>query len=138
MTVNISTVARNAAGDAIINLLDAGSLNPNAFMEIRTGSKPTSPQATATGTLLATLNYSNPAFNPFSNGISLSNAISPDVDIDNDGTASWFRCYDRDGVPVFDGDITITGGGGDIEFDNINFLKGGTVQITSLSATMPQ
>lgn len=135
---SISTAARNAAGNAIVGLLDAGTLNPNAFMEIRTGMRPASPQATATGTLLATLNYSNPAFNLFSGGVSLANAISPDVDIDNNGIAQWFRCYDRDGTAVFDGDITITGGGGDLEFDNVNFLKGGTVQIISLLATMPQ
>jgi len=138
MSVNISTVARNAAGDAIVDLLDLGSINPNAFMEIRTGVKPASPQVAATGTLLATLNYSNPAFGTFGSGIGLANAISPDVDIDENGTAGYFRCYNRDGVAVFDGDITITGGGGDIEFDNVDFLKGGTVQITVLSATMPQ
>lgn len=138
MSVNISTEARNAAGNAIVDLLDVGSINPNAFMEIRTGAKPANPQTAATGTLLATLNYSNPAFGAFGNGIALANAISPDVDIDENGIAGWFRCYNRDGVAVFDGDITITGGGGDIEFDNINFLKGGTVQITVLSATMPQ
>ena len=37
-----------------------------------------------------------------------------------------------------DGDITETSGGGDIEFDNINFIVGGVVAITSLTATMPQ
>lgn len=136
MTVNISVLASNAAGDAIVNLLDGGSSNPNGFMEIRTGTKPANTLLPATGTLLAVLNFSNPAFGDFSNSSALANAISPDVDIDADGTAGWFRCYDRDGVAIFDGDITITGGGGDIEFDTINFLAGGTVQITTLSGTM--
>lgn len=138
MTVNISTTARNVAGDAIIALLDNGDINLNPYIEIRTGTKPISPQLPATGTLLAKLILSNPSFAKFVNGISGANPILPNENIDETGKAEWFRGYDRNGVPVFDGDITTIGGGGDIEFDNVNFLKGGTVQITSLSAIMPQ
>lgn len=138
MTVNISTQARNDAGDAIVDLIDQGSVNPNGYMEIRTGAKPASPQAAATGTLLATNAFSNPAFGNFSNGIAAANAIADDTDVDATGTAGWFRIYDRDGSAIIDGDITATGNGGDITFDNINFIAGGTVTITSLSANMPQ
>lgn len=139
MTVNISTQARNDAGDAIVDLIDVGSTNPNGYMEIRTGTKPASPQAgVGAAVLLATLNFSLPAFGNFSNGISLANTIADDTSVDATGVASWFRIYDRDGTAVMDGDITETGGGGDIEFDNINFIKGGVVAITSLTATMPQ
>jgi hypothetical protein len=139
MTVNISTQARNDAGDAIVDLIDQGSTNPNGYMEIRTGTKPTTPQDGVGGsTLLATMNFSLPAFGNFSNGISLANAIADDTNVDETGVAAWFRIYDRDGTSIMDGDITETGGGGDIEFDNINFIKGGVVAITSLTATMPQ
>lgn len=138
MTVNISTQARNDAGDAIVDLIDQGSTNPNGYMEIRTGAKPATPQATITGTLLATMNFSLPAFGNFSSGISLANPIADDTNVDETGVASWFRIFDRDGNSIMDGDITETGGGGDIEFDNINFIKGGVVAITSLTATMPQ
>jgi hypothetical protein len=138
MTVSISTQARNDAGDAIVDLIDGGSTNPNGVMEIRTGSKPASPQAVASGTLLATLNFSNPAFGNFSNGNAFANAIADDSDVDATGQAGWFRIYDRDGTAVIDGEITATGGGGDIEFDNIDFIKGGTVAIAQLQAVMPQ
>lgn len=138
MTVNINTQARNDAGDAIVDLIDAGSANPNGYMEIRTDTKPSSPQVAAVGTLLATLAFSNPAFGNFTNGTAVANAIADDTNVDANGTASWFRIYDRDGNAVMDGDITLTGGGGDITFDNINFIAGGTVTITSLTATMPQ
>jgi hypothetical protein len=138
MTVNISTQARNDAGDAIVDLIDQGSLNPNGYIEVRDGTKPTTPQDGATGTLLCTLNHSLPAFGNFSNGISLANPIADDTSVDATGVASWFRIYDRDGNAVIDGDITETGGGGDIEFDNVNFIVGGVVAITSLTATMPQ
>jgi hypothetical protein len=138
MTVNISTQARNDAGDAIVDLIDAGSVNPNGYMEIRTGTKPASPQAAATGTLLATLNCSNPAWGTFSNGTAYANPIANDTSVDASGTAGWFRFYDLDGSGVFDGDITVTGGGGDIEFDIIDFILGGVVAISSLQAIMPQ
>lgn len=138
MTVNINTQARNDAGDAIVDLLDAGSTNPNAVIEFRTGAKPASPQAVATGTLLATNNFSNPAFGNFSNGQALANPIADDTDVDATGVCGWFRIYDRDNGAVIDGDVTVTGGGGDIEFDNVDFIKGGTVTITSLQAVMPQ
>lgn len=134
---NISTQARNDAGDAIVDLIDAGSANPNGFLEIRTGSMPSSPQDPATGTLLATHSFSNPAFGNFSNGTTLANAIADDTDVDETGDAGWFRIYDRDSNAVIDGTITVTGGGGDIEFNNVNFIKGGISQITSLRATMP-
>lgn len=138
MTVNISTQARNDAGDSIVDLIDAGTINPNGYMEIRTGAKPASPQIAATGTLLATLNFSNPAWGTFSNGTAYANAISNDTDVDDSGTAGWFRFYDLDGGAVIDGDITITSGGGDIEFDVIDFIKGGVVAIVTLQAIMPQ
>jgi len=138
MTVNISTTARNDAGDAIVDLIDGGTINPNGYMEIRTGPKPASPQVAATGTLLATLNFSNPAWASFSNGTAFANAIASDTSADASGLAQWFRFYNRDGTAVLDGDITTTGGDGDITFDVVNFILGGVVAITSLQAIMPQ
>lgn len=137
MPVNIATQARNAAGSAIVALLDQGSNNANGYMEIRTGTKPPNPQMPTTGTLLATFSFSNPAFGAFGNGTALANSMLADTNVANDGIAGWFRCYNRDGIAIFDGDVSLTGGGGDIEFDNINFSQGGTAQIISLSSNMP-
>jgi hypothetical protein len=138
MTVNISTQARNDAGDAIVDLIDKGSTSPNGYLEIRSGTKPTTPQVGVGGTtLLATLNLSLPAFGKFNNGVSVAGTIADDNSVNATGVAGWFRIYDRDGVAVIDGDVTATGGGGDIQFDNINFIKGGVVIITTLTAIMP-
>ena len=137
MTVNISVQARNEAGDAIVDLIDQGSTSLNGRIEIRSGIKPSLPLDGASGTLLATLNFTSPAFGDFNEGVSLANPITSDLNIDNTGVASWFRFYDRDGGAVMDGNITRTGGDGDITFDNINFVKGGIVAISSLTAAMP-
>lgn len=138
MTVSISTQARNDGGDAIVDLIDLGSTNPNGYLEIRTSSKPASPQVAATGILLATHNLSDPAFGNFTNGVANANSITDDTNVAATGVASWFRIYDKDGNAIIDGEITVTGGGGDLEFTSVNFVTGGISSITSLTATMPQ
>lgn len=137
MTVSISTTARNNSGNAIVDLIDQGTTNPSGTLEIRTGSKPSSPQASATGTLLTSHTLSNPAFGDFSTGSANASNISDATALET-GTAGWFRIYDRDGNAVFDGSVTISDGGGDITFDIIDFVVGGVIVITSLRATMPQ
>lgn len=138
MAVNISTQARNDGGDAIVDLIDSGTTNPNGFMEIRSGAIPATPQDAATGILLSTVNFALPAFGNFDNGVAIANPIADDTDIDATGTANWFRIYDRDGNGVIDGLVTLTGGGGDIEFNTIDFIKGGVVSIIAMTAIMPQ
>lgn len=51
MATRISTSARNAAADAVVDLLDAGS--GAGYIEIRTGSQPATPNTAATGTTVA-------------------------------------------------------------------------------------
>ena len=138
MTVNISTNARNLAGNAIVDLIDLGTTAASGYIEIRDGTKPANPQTAATGNELATLMFSNPAFADFVNGQAYANAITSETDVTVTGTASWFRVYDRDGTAIFDGDVSEAGGGGDIIFDSTLFIRGGTVAITALLAVMPE
>ena len=135
MTVNISTVARNGAGDFIVDLIDVGGIG---WLTIYTGPKPASPQVAATGVPLATLNFALPAFAAFSNGSAYAAPIASATNIPNSGIASYFRVYSGAGVAILDGDISLSGGTGDIRFDNINFIAGGVVALNSLLATMPQ
>jgi hypothetical protein len=138
MAVRISTVARNDACNAVVDRIDNGGTNPAGHIEIRTDTMPGNPQTAATGTLLATLNFSNPAFQPAVNGVTNVNTIADDNDIDATGVAGWFRFYDRDGNAIMDGTITTIGGGGDLEFNNVQFVKEGIAQIHDFSVTMPE
>tara|TARA_R110000751_G_scaffold93925_3_gene183339 strand:- start:587 stop:1003 length:417 start_codon:yes stop_codon:yes gene_type:complete len=138
MAVKISTSARNAACDAVVGKIDGGSANSSGYIEIRTSPRAASPQAAASGTLLASLNFSNPAFQSSVNGVSKANTIADDSSIDATGVAAWFRFYDRDSNSVIDGTITIVGGGGDLEFNNIQFVKEGSAQVHEFSITMPE
>lgn len=135
---NISRPARNAAGEAILAILNSGTLLPNPYLEIRTGPIPANLQILATGEVLATLQMSLPAFGPVNEGIAVANEISIAEDIDASGVASYLRMYNCNNTPVIDCTITPIGGGGDLEFDNVNFLRGGSVQILNLELFVPQ
>jgi len=137
MALILSTIMRNTIGDAMASLMNVGSLNPNGYIELRTGPKPTNPQFVATGTLLATLQLSNPVYNAFSNGIGIANTITGDSNIDASGVCAWFRVYNRDGTAMFDGVVTISGGGGDIELPSVNFVQGGTVELSEFTLQIP-
>lgn len=137
MSINISTLARNNAGDAIVDLIDVGSIMPNGYIEIRSGTKPSSPQIAATGVLLSTNNLSSPAFGTFVNGVAVCNQVG-DGTVLTSGSPGWFRIYNKNQQAVIDGDVTIAGGGGDLQFQSLAFLQGGTVTISSGMASMPQ
>ncbi len=136
MAVRISTASRNAMADAIVDRIDLGS-SPPGVVKIYTGTQPAGPDSAATGTLLATLTFSNPAFGAASAGVATASAITSDTNVDATGTAGWFRIQDGNGVGIIDGNITATSGGGDAEFDDINFVAGGTAAISSMTVTMP-
>jgi len=68
MTTTISTAARNAACDAIVDLLDVGSADANGDLVIQTSGD----------VEVATLALSNPAFGDAVGGVATANTISDD------------------------------------------------------------
>lgn len=137
MSITVATFGRNDALDALVDLLDEGTDLPTGYIEIRTSPRASSPDVAATGTLLATLFFSNPAFGNASNGRAIANTITGDSNVNATGIASWFRFYDGDGNAILDGDITSIGGGGDLEFDIVDFVIGGQASITSYELEFP-
>lgn len=136
--IKLSVLSRNAAADAITNLLDQGTLHAGGYIELRADPRPTTPQIPATGTALSTLQFSKPAFLSAGNGQALSNPIAIDSKVAATGKATWFRAYNCDGAVGFDGSVTGRGGGGDIELDNVNLVAGGTVALASVTLLVPE
>jgi len=135
MALRLATSARNAAADAVVDLLDAGA-GP-ATIEVRTGSQPATPATGATGTLLVTFTLNDPAFGSASVGVatlSVSPAISA-VAVAN-GTAGWFRAFDSNGAVVLDGACGTAGS--ELNLTTTTISIGLTVTITSGSYTQPQ
>lgn len=136
MATRIPTATRNAAANAVAGLFDAGSAA--GYVEIRTGSQPTTANDVASGTLLATITLNDPAFGSASTGVvtaDVSPALSAAAVATN--TAGWFRAYDSDDNGVVDGSVTATGGGGDMQLNTVSLVTGVDVTITAWTITMP-
>lgn len=134
----IATGLRNALANEITAQIDAGTGVTAGQIKIYTGSQPANPQTAASGTLLATINlHTPPSFGSASTGTITADTIA-NVTVAASGTAGWFRLLDRDGTTIADGQVTATGGGGDMTFDNVAFVAGGTVSITSFTITVPE
>ena len=136
MATRIATTARNAAADAVVDLLDAGA--GAGYVEIRTGSQPATANTAASGTLLATITLADPAFGAAASGVALADVIpEPTTTGAAAGTAGWFRGYDSTGAAVIDGSVTASGGGGDMELNTTTISVGVDVTLTAWSVTMP-
>jgi hypothetical protein len=131
--MKLSTAARNGACDAIVDLIDGGS--GAGTIEIRTGAAPTNPGDADSGTLLATLTFSDPAFGAASSGTATASAITQDSNVDASGTAAHFRIKDSNGTVIMQGSVGTSGA--DINFTTTTFVMSGTCSISSLTVTVP-
>lgn len=135
MTLQIGVSARNGGCDGVVDRIDDGA--GAGTLEIRTGAPPATPATADSGTLLATLTFSDPAFGSASTGVATASSITSDTNVDNSGTAGHFRIKDSNGVVIMQGTITATSGGGDMEFNTVSFVAGGTAAVTSMTVTLP-
>lgn len=119
--------------DALVDLIDAGT--PPGTLVIRTGAAPAATTDADTGTLLATLTFSNTAFGAAASGTATAAAITSDSNIDNTGTAGHFRIKNAAGTVIMQG--TVGTSGSDINFNSVSFVAGGTCAISSLTVTQP-
>lgn len=141
MALRINTAARNAAADAVADLVDGGS--GAGVLRIYSGSQPATPATPPTGDLLAEFTLNDPAFGAAANGtanLDVDPALTTQGDAD--GTAGWFRICDSTeaagtGLGVIDGAVTATGGGGELELNTVTISTGVDVEITGGTITMP-
>lgn len=133
--VRLATSARNAAADAVVDLLDAGA-GPGT-LEIRSGSQPATPQDAASGTLLATVTLADPAAGSATSGTATITDPASATGVAA-GTAGWARFKDSTGATVMDCDVTATGGGGAITLATTTISVGLTVDLGAITYTTPQ
>lgn len=124
MAITLTTAARNAACNAIIDLIDAGSSDANGDLVIRTSGD----------VEVATLAMSNPAFGAAATGVATASAISDDTNATG-GTAAKFIFQDRDNTEVFSGSVGTSGE--DLNLSSLVIGSGDTVSVSSFTATMP-
>lgn len=134
MALTLPNATRSAACAAIVGLLDLGT-GPGTI-EIRSGTRPATADLTATGTVLATVVLESPAFDDAPNGV--ATIADPDAVVGvAAGTATWFRAMDGDDATVFDGDVSATGGSGDLKLATTTISVGLSVDVTGGTVTMP-
>lgn len=136
MAYKVANEAAKAACDAQTALCNSG------FLRIYSGSVPADADASlGSAVLLAEHAMSATAFAAsvdISPGArATANAISDDVAINADGTASFYRIYKSNGTsPVVQGAVGTSGT--ELIVNNTTYITGGLSQVTSLTHTVPE
>lgn len=120
MAVTLETTARNAACDAVVDLLDGGTIEFQTSGSVE----------------VATLTLGTPAFGAASTGTATANAITSDSSATG-GTISKAVFKTSGAAALFTVSVTATGGGGDIELSSLAIGAGDTVSLSSYTHTQP-
>jgi len=133
----LSAAACQAAVNAVVDLLDSGTVAAGGQVKIFSGAQPASPGTGGTAGTLATITLSATAFGAAALSATNYQAASAaglpksDTNAAATGTAAWFRAYDRDGTAIIDGDIGTTTSTADMAIDNASISAGQTVKLNS-------
>lgn len=128
----IDSAATNAATDAFAT--DDAGPGAGSVLEIRTGSKPATPEATATGTLLATVTVG--AWTGTTDGSGHITAGDPAaVTVAASGVAGYFRLKTSGGTAVLDGTVGLSSA--DLILDDIVLVAGGSLDLGVPTLTVP-
>lgn len=131
MTVQYSTAVRNARLDVV-----ESTIGTSPILRIRTGAQPANCAAARSGTILATLNLPSDWMAAASGGTKSMLGTWQDTSADNSGTAAHYEIMDNAGTTCHEqGSVTVTGGGGDMTLDSVNFTAGQSFTITSFTKT---
>jgi len=125
MALTLETNARNALGDALDDLINTGTGTSNLKFE------------TSGDVEVATIDFQNPAFGAWSTGVGTLQGVPLTDASATGGTIAQFSIYNRAGTKVLEGTVTAGGGGGDIEITSLSVTATESVELTSLTITVP-
>ncbi len=134
--LSISQAAAKAMCDALVDLVDGGA--GAGTLDIRSGTRPATTDTAVTGTLLAHLVMSDPAFGnatTASPSVATASAITSDSSADNTGTATWFRIFDSNGTAIMDGNVGTSGE--DLNLNTVSIVAGAVVSISAGTISVP-
>ncbi len=131
MTLGFDVALRNTRAASILALIDGGAAG--GTIKIYNGTRPATGGAVTT--LLGTLTFADPAGTVSASAVFTASAITRDSAADATGTATWFRVGTSVGTFCFDGSITQTSGGGDLELVTQAIVSGQPIEISSFVLT---
>ena len=129
MAIQFSVRVRNARLDAIET-----TIGVSPVLEIRSGAKPINCAAADTGTVLATLALPSDYMSAASAGFKQLLGTWQDLSADATGVAGHFRLKGGGNCDM-QGDITATGGGGDMLLDNTSLATGQQFTVSGFGIT---
>lgn len=125
MALTHVTAIRNQLADLVVDAIDAGTTDTGGDIQIATAGF---------AAILAEIEFDDPAFGAAAAGTATMNgAPKEDSNATGGGTASVFRVRDRDNGEVFQGTVTGSGGGGDMELSSTTINNGDAVRINSFT-----
>jgi hypothetical protein len=131
MALQFSVAVRNNRLDSIETTIGA-----SAILMVRTLAPPASCAAADAGVVLSTVNLPANWMNAAAGGVKTYIPVWQDLLADASGVAGHFRIYDNGLLAChMQGTVTLTGGGGDMTVDNINFAANQSFTITQFTLT---
>ena len=122
MAITLETAARNAACDAIVDLIDGGT-GPG-YLKFETSGD----------VECATITFGATAFGAAAAGVATANSTTDDTSATG-GTVAQFSIYADSDVKILEG--TAGTSGTDITMSSASIIEGDTVSLDSLTITMP-
>ena len=126
MGLILTTAARNAACNAVVDLVDVGSGTASITMFDASYVYD-----------LVTINLPNPSFGASSAGVATASTLPLTGTGITAGTLAVYIVYDRSNAQMWGGTIGIAGSGADMIVDSVSIAVGQVISITSWTHTQP-
>lgn len=123
MGFSLEVVARNAAVNAVVDLLDQGG---GGTLQILDSSQ----------IVLATFELPSTAFGEASNGMATANSITGTT-AEATGTAAAWQAKDGNGDVIMSGDVGATGSGKSMTLSKLELTDGDPLNVVSWTYTQP-
>lgn len=133
MIVNVSPAVVSAMLAAVLAKIDADSVNP-ATLTLYPAPMPSPGSVLGIGAALCVLYLAEPAGAVAANVLTIATPISAQRSAS--GAVTWARLSDGAGNWVMDLDVTLTGGGGAVQLDQVDGYTGGFVTLTAAALTL--
>lgn len=123
MALTHVTAIRNSLADLVVDAIDVGTTDAAGDLIVQTAADAT----------LCTIPLANPAFGAASSGTATASTLPREGTATGAGTAAKFRVRNRDNSEVFQGTVTVSGGGGDMELSSTSIAVNDVIRINTFT-----